>query len=246
MTNFHKLQQNINTYIKKSDLTIIQESFQKLEFVVNEKCVDDILPGLAKLLLATYKLGIDYGVNLDKALYLIHESNMSKLCNTEELAKDTVADYVRLYESGESPYDTPEYKLSDDEKYYIVFNGSTKKILKSIKYNVVDLKSLVFNEGYDIELDNVSNLQKVTEFNKTFNSTIYEKFSLEILNDVKFVSLRLGLIREEINELIDAYENKDLVEIVDALGDILYVAYGMVHTFGLSDFIDGEIEKNLV
>ena len=45
--------------------------------------------------------------------------------------------------------------------------------------------------------------------------------------------LRVDLIQEEVDELVEAITNKDMVEIADALTDILYVVYGSGHTFGI-------------
>ena len=45
--------------------------------------------------------------------------------------------------------------------------------------------------------------------------------------------LRVDLIQEEVDELVEAITNKDMVEIADALTDILYVVYGAGHTFGI-------------
>ena len=64
---------------------------------------------------------------------------MSKFCKTEELAQATVDNYQQKFEAGTSPYDTPTYRLSSDGKYYVVYNKSTGKILKSIDYKPVDL-----------------------------------------------------------------------------------------------------------
>ena len=45
--------------------------------------------------------------------------------------------------------------------------------------------------------------------------------------------LRLDLIEEELDELHYAIDNKDMVEIADALGDLLFVVYGAGHAFGI-------------
>ena len=45
--------------------------------------------------------------------------------------------------------------------------------------------------------------------------------------------LRLELIREEYEELEEAIENRDIVEVADALTDLLYVIYGAGHAFGI-------------
>jgi len=66
---------------------------------------------------------------------------------------------------------------------------------------------------------------------KTFGQEVKDKpsFSTDKIN-----KLRLDLIREELNELTEAMKNKDLLEVADALTDILYVTYGAGHAFGLN------------
>tara|TARA_B100000945_G_C20344602_1_gene579081 strand:+ start:99 stop:470 length:372 start_codon:yes stop_codon:yes gene_type:complete len=76
----------------------------------------------------------------------------------------------------------------------------------------------------------MSNFRKVGIFMKTFGQEVKEKpsFSSDKIN-----KLRLDLIREELNELTEALKNKDLLEVADALTDILYVTYGAGHAFGI-------------
>ena len=66
---------------------------------------------------------------------------------------------------------------------------------------------------------------------KTFGQEVKTKasFSSEKIN-----KLRLDLIREELDELTEAMKNKDLLEVADALTDILYVTYGAGHAFGIN------------
>ena len=45
--------------------------------------------------------------------------------------------------------------------------------------------------------------------------------------------LRLELIAEELDELSDAVADRDMIQIADALTDLLYVVYGAGHAFGL-------------
>ena len=66
---------------------------------------------------------------------------------------------------------------------------------------------------------------------KTFGQEVKLKPSL---STDKINSLRLSLIKEELDELKDAIDGKDLVEIADALTDILYVTYGAGHAFGIN------------
>ncbi len=76
----------------------------------------------------------------------------------------------------------------------------------------------------------MSNFSKVGIFMKTFGQEVKKKpsFSTDKIN-----KLRLDLIKEELSELTDAMNNKDLLEVADALTDILYVTYGAGHAFGI-------------
>ena len=76
----------------------------------------------------------------------------------------------------------------------------------------------------------MSNFNKVKTFMKTFGQEVKTKpsFSTDKIN-----SLRYDLIKEELEELKIAMENKDLLEVADALTDILYVTYGAGHAFGI-------------
>ena len=76
----------------------------------------------------------------------------------------------------------------------------------------------------------MSNFNKVGIFMKTFGQDVKNKpsFSTDKIN-----KLRLDLIKEELNEFKEAMDNKDLLEVADALTDILYVTYGAGHAFGI-------------
>ena len=76
----------------------------------------------------------------------------------------------------------------------------------------------------------MSNFESVKKFMKTFGQEVKEK--AEFPND-KIVSLRYDLIREELEELREAFNKKDIKEVADALTDILYVTYGAGHAFGI-------------
>ena len=76
----------------------------------------------------------------------------------------------------------------------------------------------------------MSNFESVKKFMKIFGQEIKEK--AEFPND-KIISLRYELIREELEELKDALDKKDIKEVADALTDILYVTYGAGHAFGI-------------
>ena len=77
----------------------------------------------------------------------------------------------------------------------------------------------------------MSNFDKVGTFMKTFGQEVKTKpsFSSDKIN-----KLRIDLIKEELEELTEAMQKKDLLEVADALTDILYVTYGAGHAFGIN------------
>jgi predicted HAD superfamily Cof-like phosphohydrolase len=88
----------------------------------------------------------------------------------------------------------------------------------------------------------MSNFNKVKTFMETFGQEVKTKpsFSTDKIN-----RLRYDLIKEELEELKEAMENKDLLEVTDALTDILYVTYGAGHAFGINlDKCFEEVQKS--
>ena len=88
----------------------------------------------------------------------------------------------------------------------------------------------------------MSNFNKVGIFMKTFGQEVKNKpsFSTDKIN-----KLRIDLIEEELDELKEAMDNKDLLEVADALTDILYVTYGAGHAFGIDlDECFDEVQKS--
>ena len=77
----------------------------------------------------------------------------------------------------------------------------------------------------------MTNFEKVKTFMKTFSQEVKEKssFSSDKINELRF-----NLIKEELEELRIAMNTKNLVEVADALTDILYVTYGAGHAFGIN------------
>ena len=76
----------------------------------------------------------------------------------------------------------------------------------------------------------MTNFESVKKFMETFGQEIKEKAGFP--ND-KITSLRHDLIKEELEELKEAIDKKDIKEVADALTDILYVTYGAGHAFGI-------------
>ena len=77
----------------------------------------------------------------------------------------------------------------------------------------------------------MTNFQKVKNFMETFGQEVKSRpsFSSDKIN-----MLRYNLIREELDEFKQALDNSDLLEVADALTDILYVTYGAGHAFGIN------------
>ena len=77
----------------------------------------------------------------------------------------------------------------------------------------------------------MSNFRRVGIFMKTFGQDVKDKpsFSSDKIN-----KLRIDLIKEELQELNEAMKKRDLLEVADALTDILYVTYGAGHAFGIN------------
>jgi predicted HAD superfamily Cof-like phosphohydrolase len=88
----------------------------------------------------------------------------------------------------------------------------------------------------------MSNFDEVKVFMKTYGQEI--KLSPDFPEN-KILKLRVDLIQEELDELKEAIENKDIVEVADALTDILYVTYGAGHSFGVNlDDCFSEVQRS--
>ena len=77
----------------------------------------------------------------------------------------------------------------------------------------------------------MTNFNKVKSFMQTFGQEVKDKASF---GSEKINTLRYDLIKEELEELKEALDNKDLLEVADALTDILYVTYGAGHALGIN------------
>ncbi len=88
----------------------------------------------------------------------------------------------------------------------------------------------------------MTNFQKVKIFMETFGQEVKNKasFGTDQINQ-----LRYNLIQEELEELKNAIKEKNLLEVADALTDILYVTYGAGHAFGIDlDKCFNEIQES--
>jgi len=98
---------------------------------------------------------LDY--EYDKAFKIVHEANMSKFCDTEDQALQSVEFYKTS--SYKDEYRFPDYRLSPDGNYYIIFNNDQSdqprnagKILKNIHWKEPNLKPLFNQNSQKLEI----------------------------------------------------------------------------------------------
>ena len=88
----------------------------------------------------------------------------------------------------------------------------------------------------------MTNFEKVKLFMQTYGQEVKAKANF---SDEKTNKLRVDLIKEELDELKKAMDEKDLLEVADALTDILYVTYGAGHAFGINlDMCFDEVQNS--
>jgi predicted HAD superfamily Cof-like phosphohydrolase len=88
----------------------------------------------------------------------------------------------------------------------------------------------------------MTNFEKVKLFMQTYGQEVKAKANF---SDEKTNKLRVDLIKEELEELTKAMDEKDLLEVADALTDILYVTYGAGHAFGINlDMCFDEVQSS--
>ena len=126
-------------------LSLITEEYKELIEAVEQNDYVETVDALSDIMYVVLGMGRAIGVDLDKAFDIVHKSNMSKLCVSEEEAKQTVEWYKQQFAEGKLSYDTPRYRKSNDGKHWVVYNESTSKILKSINYTPANFKSILHN-----------------------------------------------------------------------------------------------------
>jgi|TARA_X000000950_G_scaffold71208_1_gene88328 predicted HAD superfamily Cof-like phosphohydrolase len=88
-------------------------------------------------------------------------------------------------------------------------------------------------------------LVDVTKFHNAFKIKVNQNPTVEI--DNALIELRYRLMQEENSEYLEAAKNKDLIEVADALGDMLYILCGTILTHGLQYKIEevfNEIQRS--
>lgn len=118
----------------QTQLAIIDSSFENLRSDVKAENMTNVGLAMVKMIGDIYTFGDVLQIDLNKAFDIVHDSNMTKACRNETEAQETVAD-IKL----KGVYKDPQYKLSDDGKYWIVYDATNGKILKSKYYKPADL-----------------------------------------------------------------------------------------------------------
>ena len=116
---------------------LIAEEFNEFKQAINDKDITEMRDAIGDILYVVYGAAQTFGFDADADFATIHNSNMSKLCKTEEEAQQTVAKYEQDFKDGKTTYDTPYYYLNEKTGFWIVKNKSTGKVLKSINYTLV-------------------------------------------------------------------------------------------------------------
>lgn len=130
-----------NDSVVQHSLRLIDEEVKELHHAIQEKDYTETADALTDILYVVYGMGARLGIDLDKTFELVHQNNMSKICASKEEAEETVQYYQEQREK--LGYDSPSYRLAPNQKNYVVFNASTKKVLKSIKWKPVDLSPVL-------------------------------------------------------------------------------------------------------
>ena len=124
--------------INKLRLDLIKEELSELTDAMNNKNLLEVADALTDILYVTYGAGHAFGLNLDTMFNEVQESNMSKTCDNEEDAKISVKKYLE-----EKRYNDPKYRKSDCDKYWIVYDNETGKILKNHKFKSPELSKFL-------------------------------------------------------------------------------------------------------
>jgi predicted HAD superfamily Cof-like phosphohydrolase len=120
-------------------MKLIEEEFLEMKEAVKNKDLIELIDSAGDLLYVIMGLGTSCGFDLDKAFNLIHESNMSKLCDTEEQATESVEWYKET-----RPEFTPAYRKTKDGSKWLVYDTLTGKVLKNKYYEAVDLRCILY------------------------------------------------------------------------------------------------------
>lgn len=138
--DIHIFDKNLNKLT--NELLELEQLVVELKKFCTENDMDNVIKVINCVVCQCYKISSLFRVNIDKCFEEVFRSNMTKVCATEEEARET----VEWYKQNEKRYADPSYRKSPNEKYWVVFDNATSKILKSIKFELPNLKGIIFPE----------------------------------------------------------------------------------------------------
>lgn len=94
---------------------------------------------LDEIIVYCYSIASLFRINIDECFNEVHRSNMTKVCIDEETAKQS----VEWYKNNDSRYKDPSYRKSTNSKYWVVFDNGSSKILKSVKFELPKIASII-------------------------------------------------------------------------------------------------------
>jgi predicted HAD superfamily Cof-like phosphohydrolase len=118
-------------------MKLIKEEWEELQEAVVNKDIVEVLDAICDLHVVLSGFSVSCGFDEDKAFQLVHESNMSKLCDTEKQAQESVEWYKET-----RPEFVPAYRKTKDGSKWLIYDTLTGKVLKNKYYKAVDLKVL--------------------------------------------------------------------------------------------------------
>lgn len=83
-------------------------------------------------------------------------------------------------------------------------------------------------------------INKVESFHKAFNQPIRKELTMLTPEERE---LRVKLIQEELDELNEALKDGDMIEAVDALGDICYLVFGTAALMGCNQVLQQAFDE---
>lgn len=153
-------------------ITMLDQYFSLLNVACENKDFGSTLAYLQKMELQCRSLGNMLGVDIDINFAEVHRANMTKACATEEIAQESVADYIDKRNKGNEAinlaetedekakirkthtiYEDPAYRKSDLTGLWVVYDRATTKILKSIHVEKP-------NHVKVLDFDNVKNFKE--------------------------------------------------------------------------------------
>lgn len=121
---------------------LIQSEFDEFKDAIKNNDFIEMVDALGDMLYVIYGTAVVAGVNMDDVFSEIHDSNMSKMCNTEQEAIDTIEYYKTL-----PGFETTQvaYRLAKDNRRYVIYNAETGKILKSKYFRLPNIANCLIN-----------------------------------------------------------------------------------------------------